>query len=148
MSKPNQVFLAACRREPTSYTPVWLMRQAGRYMEAYRKLRQEHDFLDLCKNPDLGVASYGSMPVLESTSNTTSRRGPVGRAIIDRQTIHVHDLAAAEADFPDAQNRGIAMGVRTGLVAPLPSRRRRRRATGRTRSRGSRTRPAGAARTC
>jgi uroporphyrinogen decarboxylase len=55
MSKPNQVFLAACRREPTSYTPVWLMRQAGRYMEEYRKLRQEHDFLDLCKNPDLAT---------------------------------------------------------------------------------------------
>jgi uroporphyrinogen decarboxylase len=55
MSKPNQVFLAACRREPTSYTPVWLMRQAGRYMEEYRKLRQEHDFLDLCKNPDLAA---------------------------------------------------------------------------------------------
>jgi uroporphyrinogen decarboxylase len=55
MSKANQVFLAACRREPTSYTPVWLMRQAGRYMEEYRKLRQEHDFLDLCKNPDLAT---------------------------------------------------------------------------------------------
>jgi len=48
-------FLAACRREPTSYTPVWLMRQAGRYMEDYRKLRAQHGFLELCKNSDLAT---------------------------------------------------------------------------------------------
>ncbi|MDH3443235.1 MAG: uroporphyrinogen decarboxylase, partial [Deltaproteobacteria bacterium] len=48
-------FLAACRREKTSYTPVWLMRQAGRYMEEYRKLRAQYGFLELCKNPDLAA---------------------------------------------------------------------------------------------
>jgi GAF domain-containing protein len=45
------------------------------------------------------------------------RASPVGRAIIDRQTIHVHDLQSAEADFPVA--RGIAAGMRTVLVTPL-----------------------------
>ncbi|HET9884615.1 MAG TPA: GAF domain-containing protein, partial [Candidatus Binatia bacterium] len=65
------------------------------------------------------VANYGSMPVLEVTSNTTSRGTPAGRAILDRETIHVHDLAASESDFPDAQDRGISLGVRTALVAPL-----------------------------
>src|SRR5262249_10080163 len=65
------------------------------------------------------VASYGSMPVLENTSNAISRGDPVGRVILDRETIHVHDLAASESDFPDAQTRGVAMGVRTALVAPL-----------------------------
>lgn len=46
-------FLKACRREPTPYTPVWLMRQAGRYMSDYREVRARYSFLELCKNPDL-----------------------------------------------------------------------------------------------
>src|SRR5262249_7254792 len=52
-------------------------------------------------------------------SNSTSRGSPAGRAILDRETIHVHDLAASEADFPDAQTRSVAMGVRTALSTPL-----------------------------
>jgi uroporphyrinogen decarboxylase len=55
MTKTNHPFLAACRREPAAYTPVWLMRQAGRYMEDYRKLRAQHGFLELCKRPDLAA---------------------------------------------------------------------------------------------
>src|SRR5262249_48735234 len=55
MTQPNYPFLAACRREKTSYTPVWLMRQAGRYMEDYRKLRAQYGFLELCKRPDLAA---------------------------------------------------------------------------------------------
>src|SRR5262245_13307706 len=65
------------------------------------------------------VARYGLMPVLENTSNSTSRGSPAGRAILDRETIHVHDLAASEADFPDAQTRSVVMGVRTALSTPL-----------------------------
>ena len=48
-------FMRACRREPTPYTPVWLMRQAGRYMESYREVRARVSFLDLCKTPDLAA---------------------------------------------------------------------------------------------
>ena len=55
MTNPNHPFLAACRREKTPYTPVWLMRQAGRYMEEYRELRAKFSFLDLCKRPDLAA---------------------------------------------------------------------------------------------
>ena len=46
-------FLKACRLEKISFTPVWLMRQAGRYMKDYRDLREKTPFLELCKNKDL-----------------------------------------------------------------------------------------------
>ena len=48
-------FMRACRREPAPYTPVWLMRQAGRYMASYREVRARVSFLDLCKTPDLAA---------------------------------------------------------------------------------------------
>lgn len=53
--KKNDEFLKACRGEPTDYTPVWLMRQAGRYMAEYRKIREKHDFLSMCKNPEIAA---------------------------------------------------------------------------------------------
>ncbi len=49
----NSLFLKACRREKTSRVPVWLMRQAGRYMKDYRQLREKHSFLELCRNSAL-----------------------------------------------------------------------------------------------
>ena len=51
----NAPFMRACRREPAPYTPIWLMRQAGRYMASYRQLRTRVSFLDLCKAPDLAA---------------------------------------------------------------------------------------------
>lgn len=45
-------FLKACRREETAYTPVWLMRQAGRYLPEYRRVRDRFSFIELCKDSD------------------------------------------------------------------------------------------------
>lgn len=47
--------MKACRKEPVPFTPIWLMRQAGRYMKEYRDIRDRHGFLDLCKDSDLAA---------------------------------------------------------------------------------------------
>lgn len=49
----SSLFMQACRGEPTSRTPIWLMRQAGRYMQEYRDVRSQQTFLELCANPGL-----------------------------------------------------------------------------------------------
>ncbi len=49
----DSLFLRACRRKPTERTPIWLMRQAGRYLPEYRAIREKVSFLELCKNPQL-----------------------------------------------------------------------------------------------
>src|SRR2546423_10777978 len=63
-SEPTPVcrFLRACRREVVDATPVWFMRQAGRCLADYRKLRQRYGILELAKTPDL-AAQVTLMPV-------------------------------------------------------------------------------------
>jgi len=64
--------MRACRKEPVDATPIWLMRQAGRYMKEYRELRAKVPFLELCKNPRL----------VSEVTVTVARRLGVDAAII------------------------------------------------------------------
>ena len=66
------------------------------------------------------VAVYGPMPVRANRGDLITRGIPAGRAIIDRQTIHVHDVAAElETEFPDARSIQQVTGTRTVLATPL-----------------------------
>jgi uroporphyrinogen decarboxylase len=55
MSAPESRFVKACNGQPVDRTPVWFMRQAGRYMPEYREVRKRHSLIEICKNPELAA---------------------------------------------------------------------------------------------
>src|SRR5436305_375866 len=55
MSAPESLLLRACKGLPVDRTPVWLMRQAGRYMSEYRAVRKQHSLIEICKKPSLAA---------------------------------------------------------------------------------------------
>jgi uroporphyrinogen decarboxylase len=55
MAAPNSLFVRACRRLPVERTPVWFMRQAGRYMSEYRAVRQKYSLVEICKKPEVAA---------------------------------------------------------------------------------------------
>jgi len=99
---------------PTDLQPVLdvVAENAARLCDADDALilRVEADVLRL-------IASYGPLPT--SQTRPISRQLVSGRAVIDRQTIHVHDIAVAEDEFPYTRTLGIPRGIRTFLATPL-----------------------------
>src|ERR1700693_3629759 len=55
MSAPNSLFVRAAKTRPTERTPVWFMRQAGRYMPEYRAVRKQYSLIEICKNPEVAA---------------------------------------------------------------------------------------------
>jgi uroporphyrinogen decarboxylase len=107
---PPSVFLDACRRRPTPFTPVWLMRQAGRYMPEYRAMRERHGFLELCKNPQAAV---------EVTLQPVERLG-VDAAILFADILLVLEPLGVGLEFTRGEGPNIRQPVRSaGDVARL-----------------------------
>src|SRR3984885_10794595 len=55
MSAPESRFVKACKAQPVDRTPVWFMRQAGRYMAEYRAVRKQYSLIEICKNPKIAA---------------------------------------------------------------------------------------------
>jgi len=98
-------FMRACRREPTDYTPVWLMRQAGRYMAEYRQVRAQTTFLELCKNPQL----------CSEVMVTAVRRLGVDAAIIFSDLLPILEPMGLELEFAHGEGPVIHNPVREPL---------------------------------
>ena len=94
--------MRACRREPVPYTPIWLMRQAGRYMREYREVRAKTTFLELCKNPALAA---------EVTVTAVERLG-VDAAIIFADILLILEPLGIELEFAAGEGPVIHNPVR------------------------------------
>jgi len=55
MSASNSLFIRAAKAQPTERTPIWLMRQAGRYMAEYRAVRKQYSLIEICKKPEVAA---------------------------------------------------------------------------------------------
>lgn len=104
--------LLAARRQPTSFTPVWLMRQAGRYMPEYRAIRARHAFLDLCKTPAAAA---------EVTLHPVERLG-VDAAILFADILLIVEPLGVGLEFAKGEGPVIHRPVRSAAdVARLPA---------------------------
>jgi len=101
-SLQNSPFIKACRKEEVPYTPIWLMRQAGRYMSEYREVRAKTTFLELCKTPELAA---------EVTVTAVERLG-VDAAIIFADILLILEPMGIELEFAHGEGPVIHNPVR------------------------------------
>jgi len=94
--------MRACRREPVPYTPIWLMRQAGRYMREYREVRAKTTFLELCKTPELAA---------EVTVMAVERLG-VDAAVIFADILLILEPMGVDLEFAEGEGPVIHNPVR------------------------------------
>jgi uroporphyrinogen decarboxylase len=101
----DSVFMRACRREPVPSTPIWLMRQAGRYMPEYRAIRAKTGFLELCKTPSLAA---------EVTVTAAERLG-VDAAIIFADILLILEPMGVDLEFAHGEGPVIHNPVREAV---------------------------------
>ena len=94
--------MKACRREAVPYTPIWLMRQAGRYMREYREVRARTTFLELCKTPSLAA----------EVTVTAADRLAVDAAIIFADILLILEPMGIELEFAEGEGPVIHNPVR------------------------------------
>jgi len=99
----ESVFMRACRREAVPHTPIWLMRQAGRYMQEYREVRARMSFLELCKTPALAA---------EVTVTAAERLG-VDAAIIFADILLIIEPMGLQLEFSKGEGPVIHNPVRS-----------------------------------
>lgn len=105
---PDQaLFLRACRRQAVERTPVWLMRQAGRYMKSYREVRARVSMLELCKRPDLAA---------EVTVDAVERLG-VDAAILFSDLLLIVEPLGFKLEYAKGEGPRIEPPVRTAADA-------------------------------
>lgn len=104
LADTNCAFLKACRREPTDYTPIWIMRQAGRYLPEYREVRSKVSFLQMCKSPELAA---------EVTLQPIARLG-VDAAILFADILLIVEALGVEVAFAAGEGPRIENPVRRG----------------------------------
>ncbi len=103
----ESLFMKACRLEPTETTPVWFMRQIGRYMSEYQEIRAKTTFLDLCKNSDLSA---------EVTVMAVKRLG-VDAAVIFADILLLVEPMGVGLEFRKGDGPAILRPVRNGRDA-------------------------------
>ncbi len=111
----NDTFLKACRGEDVTHTPIWIMRQAGRYLPDYHKVRSQMTFLELCKNPERAA---------EVTLQPVDILG-VDAAILFSDILVTLEAMGMDLDFKEKQGPVLANPVRCQadldrLIVPDP----------------------------
>lgn len=97
-------FLRACRRQPADRTPVWFLRQAGRYMPEYREVRKRHTLIEICKQPELAA---------EVTITAAEKLG-VDAAIIFADLLLPLEPMGLDFEFQAGEGPVVHRPVRTG----------------------------------
>jgi uroporphyrinogen decarboxylase len=110
MSAPDSRFVRACRRQPVDVTPIWLMRQAGRYMPEYRQVRKQHSIVEICKTPELAA----------DVTITAAERLGVDAAIIFADLLLPLEVMGLDFEFVEGDGPKIARPLRdAGAIAQL-----------------------------